>query len=174
LLILQNKDGAFTSWAWVVAGIVYIGWMLSYWSELRNLENGRGLAYWSMLTIMMSDTCAFFVGRTWGKHRMAPSISPKKTWEGAAGGLLGGIIVSIILGILFTLPFTYWQLVIFGFGISVVAQIGDMVESLLKRNTTVKDSGKLLPGHGGILDRIDSFILTGFLVYYCALTVIAK
>jgi phosphatidate cytidylyltransferase len=142
--------------------------MLSYWSELRNIEHSRELAYWSMITVMVSDTCAFFVGRTWGKHLLAQSISPKKTWEGAFGGLLGSIIVSIILGVVLALPFNYWQLALLGCGISILAQVGDLVESLLKRNTGVKDSSKLVPGHGGILDRIDSFILTGVLIYYCA------
>jgi phosphatidate cytidylyltransferase len=100
---------------------------------------------------------------------MAPSVSPKKTWEGAIGGLLGSIIVSIILGIVFSLPLNYWQLALLGCVISILAQLGDLVESLLKRNTNVKDSGNLVPGHGGILDRIDSFIFTGILVYYCVI-----
>jgi phosphatidate cytidylyltransferase len=127
--------------------------------------------YWSMITIMASDTTAFFVGRAWGRHRMAPAISPKKTWEGAIGGAMGSIIVATILGAVFSLPLSYWQLVLAGCFISIIAQLGDLVESLLKRNTGVKDSGKVLPGHGGILDRIDSFIFTGALVYYLALAV---
>lgn len=168
LLFQSQREGAFNNWAWIMAGILYIGWTLSYWSELRNVEHSREWVLLSTLTVMASDTSAFFVGRAWGKHHMAPSISPKKTWEGAIGGLLGSIIVSFILGIVFSLPLSYWQLVLLGCVISILAQLGDLVESLLKRNTGVKDSSNLVPGHGGILDRIDSFIFTGIVVYYCA------
>jgi phosphatidate cytidylyltransferase len=169
LIFLPKKDSTFSKWAWLIGGIIYIGWMLSYWAELRNLTNGLELTFWSIFIVMASDTCAFFAGRAWGKHYMAPSISPQKTWEGAVGGLLGSIIVSIVLGIVFSIPFNYWQLVLLGFLVGVLAQIGDLVESLLKRNNGVKDSGNLIPGHGGILDRVDSFILVGAIVYYCAI-----
>jgi phosphatidate cytidylyltransferase len=169
LLFQSSKEGAFNNWAWIMAGILYIGWTISYWAELRNLEHGREWMLCSILTVMASDTGAFFVGKTWGKHYLAPTISPKKTWEGAIGGLLCSIIASIILGIVFSLPLNYWGLVLLGFIISTLAQLGDLVESLLKRNTSVKDSGNLIPGHGGILDRIDSFIFTGVAVYYCAI-----
>jgi phosphatidate cytidylyltransferase len=138
---------------------------------LRNLSNGREWTYWSVLTIIASDIIAFFIGRTWGRHLMAPTISPKKTWEGAIGGAIGSIIVATILGCVFFLPLRYWQLALAGCFISIVAQLGDLVESLLKRNTGVKDSGTLVPGHGGILDRIDSYIFTGALVYYLALAI---
>ncbi len=167
LLFQSQKEGTFNNWAWIIAGILYLGWTLSYWTELRNLEHGREWILWSMLTVMVSDTSAFFVGRRLGKHYMAPTISPKKTWEGAVGGLLGSIIVSIILGFVFSLPLNYWQLVLMGCIISILAQFGDLVESFLKRSTGVKDSGRLVPGHGGILDRIDSFIFTGAVIYYC-------
>ena len=103
-----------------------------------------------------------------GKHPLAPSISPGKTWEGTIGGLLISVIVSLALGIALHLPLDYWQMVLLGCVISVFAQLGDLIESLFKRNASVKDSGKLLPGHGGILDRTDSIIFTGVIVYYCA------
>ena len=167
LLFRPPREQAFTNWAWTMAGILYIGWMLSHWVELRNLEAGKELVFWAMFTTFASDTSAFFIGRTWGRHAMTPSISPGKTWEGAIGGLLGSIIASLILGTLFSLPFNYWQIAILGGTISIFAQLGDLVESLLKRNTGVKDAGKLIPGHGGILDRIDSLIFTGVIVYYC-------
>lgn len=170
-LFLPKKGGVFHNWAWIVAGILYLGWMLSYWSELRNLEHGREWTYWSMITIMISDTSAFFVGRAWGKHHLAPATSPKKTWEGAIGGAVASIIVSIVLGIVLSLPLTYWQLALSGCIISIVAQLGDLVESLLKRTRGVKDSGNLVPGHGGILDRIDSFIFVGALVYYLVIVI---
>ena len=166
LLFRRPRDQAFTNWAWTMAGILYIGWMFSYWVDLRSLEDGRELVFLAMFTTFASDTSAFFVGRAWGKHALAPSISSGKTWEGAVGGLLSSIVVALILGVIFTLPFSYWQIALVGFIISVFAQLGDLVESLLKRNTGVKDAGKLIPGHGGILDRIDSLIFTGVIVYY--------
>jgi phosphatidate cytidylyltransferase len=167
LLFRSQREQAFTNWAWTIAGILYIGWMLSYWVELRSLEVGKELVFWAMFTTFTSDTSAFFVGKAWGKHALAPSISPSKTWEGAVGGLLASIIASLILRTIFQLPFSYWQIALLGCVISLFAQLGDLVESLLKRNTGVKDAGKIIPGHGGILDRIDSLIFTGVIVYYC-------
>jgi phosphatidate cytidylyltransferase len=167
LLFRSPREQAFTNWAWTMAGILYIGWMLSHWVELRSLEAGKELVFWAMFTTFASDTSAFFVGRAWGKHALAPSISPGKTWEGAIGGLLGSVIASLILGTIFPLPFSYWQIALLGGIISLFAQLGDLAESMLKRNTGIKDTGKLIPGHGGILDRIDSLIFTGVVVYYC-------
>jgi phosphatidate cytidylyltransferase len=167
LLFRSPSEQAFTNWAWTMAGVLYIGWMLSYWVELRSLEAGKELVFWAMFTTFANDTSAFFVGRAWGKHALAPSISAGKTWEGAIGGLLASIVVSLILGMIFPLPFSYWQTALLGCIISLFAQLGDLVESLLKRNTGVKDAGKLIPGHGGILDRLDSLIFTGVIVYYC-------
>ena len=167
LLFRSSKEQAFNNWAWTMAGILYIGWMLSHWVELRSLEAGKELVFWAMFTTFASDTSAFFVGRAWGKHALAPSISPGKTWEGAIGGLLASIIASLILGTIFPLPFNYWQTALLGCIISIFAQLGDLVESLIKRNLGAKDAGRLIPGHGGILDRIDSLIFTGVIVYYC-------
>jgi phosphatidate cytidylyltransferase len=166
LLFRPPKEQAFNNWAWTMAGILYVGWLLSYWVSLRSLEIGRAWVFWAMFTTFASDTCAFFIGRAWGKHNLAPSISPGKTWEGVIGGLLGSIIASLILGIVFSLPLSYWLIAFLGFIISIFAQLGDLVESLLKRNTGTKDSSRLVPGHGGVLDRIDSLIFTGIIVYY--------
>ena len=166
LLFRTHKEQAFSNWAWTIAGIFYIGWLFSYWIDLRILENGREWVFWSMFTIFASDTSAFFCGRTWGKHPLAPAISPGKTWAGAIGGITASIIISIALGTALSLPISYWQMALMGSIISIFAQLGDLVESLFKRNTGIKDAGKILPGHGGILDRADSIIFTGFLVYY--------
>jgi len=166
LLFRRPRDQAFPNWAWTMAGILYIGWMLSYWVQLRGLEDGRELVFLAMFTTFASDTSAFFIGRTWGKHALVPAISSGKTWEGAIGGLLSSIAASLIISVIFTLPFSYWQIALVGLIISVFAQLGDLVESLLKRNTGVKDASKLIPGHGGILDRLDSLIFTGVIVYY--------
>ncbi|MDY7018704.1 MAG: phosphatidate cytidylyltransferase [Chloroflexota bacterium] len=169
-LFHSPRERAFRNWAWIAAGVLCVGWMLSYWLNLRILEDGRNWVYLAILTIFANDTGAFFIGREWGKHSLAPNISPGKTWEGAIGGLvsaiLGAIIVMAILNLISPFALKYWQIILLGFLISLFAQLGDLVESLLKRNMGVKDSGKLLPGHGGILDRFDSFIFVGPAVYY--------
>jgi phosphatidate cytidylyltransferase len=175
VLFRRPMDRAFLNWAWVMAGMLYIGWTLSYWIDLRMLTSGKGWIFWISFIVIVNDTAAFFIGKAFGKHPLSPTISPNKTWEGSIGGLLSGIIIAVILAVLFNLfpvswqmalPINYWQMIILGSIIGIVAQMGDLIESLLKRNTGVKDSGKLLPGHGGLLDRVDSFILTGITAYY--------
>ncbi len=168
LLFLNEQCRNFSYWAFWTVGILYIGWMLSYWVELRNLAYGRELILWSVIIVMLNDTGAFFLGRQYGRHFMAPSISPKKTWEGAISGLIISMLISVILGRILSLPFNYWHFVLFGIGISVFAQLGDLVESLLKRNAGIKDSSQLIPGHGGMFDRIDSYIFLGAAIYLCA------
>jgi len=170
LLLRLQKEEAFTSWAWTIAGILYTGWLLSYFVAL-NLEGGRNWVFFAMFTTFGSDTTAFFVGRALGKHHLAPRISPGKTWEGATAGIFGAIIVSLLFTIPtpLSVPLGYGQAILLGSLVSVFGQLGDLVESLLKRNMGVKDSGKLIPGHGGILDRIDSVVFTGVVVYYYVL-----
>jgi phosphatidate cytidylyltransferase len=176
LLCRPSKEGAFRNWAWTIVGALYVGWMLSYWLNLRGLEDGRNWVYLAMLTTFANDTGAFFIGRARGKHRLAPAISAAKTWEGAIGGLICAILAAIIIAMLLNLisPFTfkYWQITLLGFLVSLFAQLGDLVESLLKRNMGVKESGDLLPGHGGILDRFDSLIFVGAVVYYYVIWVV--
>ena len=170
LLCCSPREKAFHNWAWIVAGVIYVGWMLSYWVGLRLLDNGRGWVYLAVFSTFANDTGAFFVGRAWGKHKLASAISPSKTWEGALGGFLsanaGAIIVFLILKLFSPLPLGYWQVILLGCLISLFAQLGDLVESLYKRTMGVKESGNLLPGHGGILDRFDSLIFVGVMVYY--------
>jgi len=168
LLSRRQKGEAFTSWAWTIAGILYVGWLLSHLVALRGLDAGRNWVFFALFTTWASDTTAFFIGRKLGRHKLAPNISPGKTWEGATGGILGAIIVSILFftATPFHLPLTYWQAIPLSILVSIFGQVGDLVESLLKRNMGVKDSGKLMPGHGGVLDRMDSIIFAGIVVYY--------
>jgi len=166
LLFQQQKEVVFTNWAWTIAGILYVGWLLSYFVALRGEDGGRSWIFLALFTTFGSDSAAFFIGRAIGKHRLAPNISPGKTWEGAIAGVLGAIIISLVLVIILGLPLNYGQAIILGLLVSVLGQLGDLVESLFKRNMGVKDSGKLIPGHGGFLDRIDSLVFTGVVVYY--------
>ncbi len=168
LLSRRQKEEAFTGWAWTIAGILYVGWLLSHLVALRGLDAGRNWVFFALFTTWASDTTAFFIGRKLGRHKLAPNISPGKTWEGATGGILGAIIVSILFftATPFHLPLTYWQAIPLSILVSIFGQVGDLVESLLKRNMGVKDSGTLMPGHGGVLDRMDSIIFAGIVVYY--------
>jgi phosphatidate cytidylyltransferase len=175
LLLRPSRDKAFHEWSWTIVGALYVGWMLSYWLNLRGLEDGRDWIYLAMLTTFANDTGAYFIGRAIGKHKLAPAISPAKTWEGAIGGLVSAIPAAIVIAMVLKLisarlgtPFVfgYWQIIILGFLVGLFAQLGDLVESLFKRNMGVKESGNLLPGHGGVLDRFDSLIFVGAVVYY--------
>ena len=169
LLRYSQKEGAFLGWAWTMAGILYIGWLLSYFVALRGLDDGRDWVFLALFTTFGSDTTAFFVGKALGKHHLAPHISPGKTWEGATAGVFGAIIVSLVLVNLLSLPLGYGGTILLGLLVSLFGQLGDLVESLLKRNMGVKDSGRLVSGHGGFLDRIDSVVFTGIVVYYYVL-----
>jgi phosphatidate cytidylyltransferase len=166
LLWRKGKENAFANWAWTVGGILYIGWLLSNMVALRSIEYGQGWVFVAVLCTFASDSSAYLAGRSLGKHKMAPYISPKKSWEGAVAGVAGAIIACSILVFLFKLPITYWQIIILGFFISILGQLGDLVKSLFKRNMEVKDSGNILPGHGGFLDRMDSLAFAGVAVYY--------
>jgi len=168
LLVRQRREGAFLDWAWTLGGILYVGWLLSYLVGLRGLEDGRNWVFLAIIVTFASDTAAYFVGRAMGRNKLAPRISPGKTWEGTTAGFMGAIVIAI----LFTfptplqLPIGYGQAVLLGFLISLFGQLGDLAESLLKRNTGVKDSSSLLAGHGGFLDRIDSIVFASVVVYY--------
>lgn len=168
LIWLLRREQAFASWAWTIAGMFYVGWLLGYMVALRGIDGGRNWVFFALFVTFASDSAAFFIGKTLGKHRLAPRISPAKTFEGCIGGVFGAIIASL----LFLLPtplkvdLGWVQVIILGFLVSIFGQLGDLVKSLFKRNMGVKDSGKLLPGHGGILDRTDSIAFAGIVVYY--------
>lgn len=153
-----------------VFGALYIGGLLGYAVHLRHLPevdgawHGAALLFVPLLLTWSNDTFAYFVGRAWGAHKLIPSVSPGKTVEGALGGLLGTIAVAIAyaawLADFPTYRMDVVDAVVLGVLVSVAAQVGDLAESLLKRDAGVKDSGVLFPGHGGALDRIDSLLFT--------------
>lgn len=127
-----------------------------------------GLALLVLVLIWTTDTFAYFTGRAFGRHPLAPKVSPKKTWEGAVGGALGALAVAVALRVAF-MPFLAWaDVLVVALLCGVLSQVGDLAESRLKRSVGVKDSGTLLPGHGGLLDRFDALLLAAPLVYlYC-------
>ena len=158
------KYKAFQTMA-AVFGIIYCGVMLSFIYRTRMLpEHGRYLVWLIFLSAWGCDTCAYCVGSLIGKHKMSPVLSPKKSIEGAVGGVAG----AFILGILFAL-FTHGPLLIYGVicgAGAIISMVGDLAASAIKRNMEIKDYGKLIPGHGGILDRFDSIIFTAPVIYY--------
>ncbi|MFC2034002.1 phosphatidate cytidylyltransferase [Chloroflexota bacterium] len=166
-----HKEKVLNSWAWTMTGIFYVGWLFSYLVAMRGLENGRNWVFFALFVTFASDTMAFFIGKTWGKIPLAPQISPKKTWEGAIGGIIGAILISMffLLPTPIGLNFNWWHAIILGLLVSIFGQIGDLAESLFKRNMGVKDSSKLIPGHGGVLDRMDSIVFAVVVVYFYAM-----
>lgn len=166
----RDRDKALVGWGYTVAGPLYVGLLLSYALLLRGggdgLYNGRDWLLFALLTTFAADTGAFFAGRALGRHQMAPAISPRKTWEGLFGGLLLAIGVAAALAAALGLDAAWWQELLLGAAVGVAAPVGDLLESKLKRISGVKDTGTIIPGHGGMLDRLDSIVLTLPVVYY--------
>ncbi len=153
-------------WALSVLGVLYLGWTLSHAILVRDLPLGREWIVLIAAAIFATDAAAYLVGRAAGRRRMAPIISPNKTWEGATGGLAAGIAAGIGLSASFGLPAAWWQAAVLGGSIALAAEVGDLAESLLKRASGVGASGALLPGHGGMLDRLDSIVFGLVVGYY--------
>lgn len=149
----------------------WVGFGLGHLLLLRGVHHhGRLLAFTMLITVWAADTFAYFGGRIIGRHKMAPTMSPGKTWEGFVIGSVVGIFVSFIA--LYDTRHTYlsvWQAVVFGVVVVLAAVVGDLFESMLKRDMQVKDTGRLLGGHGGILDRVDALLFAGPAAYYLVL-----
>lgn len=147
-------------------GIVYVAVMLSYIYLTRNLENGHFIVWLIFLCSWGCDTCAYCVGMLIGKHKMAPVLSPKKSVEGAVGGVIGAALLGVTYAAATKGPMAEYA-VICAAG-ALISMVGDLAASAVKRNQGIKDYGKLIPGHGGILDRFDSVIITAPVIYYMA------
>ena len=128
--------------------------------------NGRELLAYGILVVFAADSGAYFVGRSIGKRRMASNVSPGKTWEGFSGGLAAAVVVSLLLSNLLSLDFSIAKIVVIGLAIATLGVIGDLTESWVKRLADVKDSGGIIPGHGGILDRLDALAPTFVFIYF--------
>jgi phosphatidate cytidylyltransferase len=161
-----------------VFALFYLGLTLITVPMLREAANGPSLLAFLFLTVWAGDTAAMYVGRSLGRRKLAPVLSPNKTWEGSIGSVLGSVVVAaILLGAArilaqwnsAALSFSdgaWWYWLILAAVVNVAAQVGDLAESALKRSASVKDSGTLLPGHGGVLDRIDALLLAAPVLWY--------
>lgn len=156
-------------------GLFYVGWMPAHFVLLHQHDGrlGAGLVTLLIVIIALSDTGAYFVGKNFGRHKLAPKISPNKTWEGSVGGVVAAFLGSVAAWYVdrhwagAALPgWSMWEYGVVGVVLAIAGQIGDLVESMMKRDAGVKDSGNLLPGHGGILDRCDGFLFAGPMMYY--------
>jgi len=163
--LFQNRsETRLEDWLLCLGAAGYVSWMASHMLHFETLAQGN-LRLLSVIGVTaLADTGAYFAGRMWGRHPLAPRISPKKTWEGVAGGivlsLLGGAVLSGLLGL------GWWQGVVAGLWIAVVAPLGDLSISMIKRQVGIKDTGNVIPGHGGMLDRLDSILVTVLVGYY--------
>jgi len=169
---------AITGSAATLMGVVYVGWLLSHFVLMRNwpmpepgVDLGFFLVILTIATTFLADAGAYFAGRSLGKHKLIPRISPGKTWEGAAGGVVVGSAGLLLTKLvfdrwIFPTHFPFYHAFILGPLLVVVSIFGDLAESMLKRDAGVKDSGVIIPGHGGILDRLDSILFTVPTAYY--------
>ena len=163
--IRRDSSQALASIAVTLFGLLYIAWMFSFFIKLKFLPNGALLVAFLILVTKMGDVGAYFIGGAIGKHNLIPRISPHKTVEGTIGGLVFSV-VSALVSKLYLPDFTYWHLFTLGLLLGILAQVGDLAESLLKRDCGVKDSGTNLSGFGGVLDLIDSLIFTAPIFYF--------
>ena len=154
-------------------GVVWVGVGFAYIMLVRTLVHGLALCILLVTCTVANDTFAYFVGRVIGRHRMAPRISPKKTVEGALGGLAGAVIAALLVSV-YTNGMPKGYAALLGLVVGVFGQWGDLFESAVKRDFRVKDSGKILPGHGGILDRFDSFLFASFATYWGAIALLGE
>jgi phosphatidate cytidylyltransferase len=149
-----------------ILGTLYIGLGFGHLLLMRRLGEGMALVLAVVFGTWAGDTFAYFVGKYFGSTPMAPRLSPKKTWEGFAGGVLGTVLVVVFIGLYTVL--TPSESLLIGLTIAVVGPIGDLFESLIKRDVDAKDAGHMLPGHGGVLDRFDALLFCAVAVYYVA------
>jgi phosphatidate cytidylyltransferase len=147
LIVTRNR--------WLAAGISYVALPIMALLWIRMQDNGLLLAFWALSLVWATDIGAFFAGRNFGGPKVAPAISPNKTWSGLIGGMIAALLLGWGLTSYYDLPF---QLAMASPGLALLAQVGDFFESWMKRRAGVKDSGTILPGHGGVLDRLDGVV----------------
>lgn len=166
----RGRESAALDFTTTVGGLAYLGWVGAYLLDLRNLPHGGWWVFLVLPTIWMADAGAYSIGAAYGRHKLAPRLSPKKSWE----GYLTGVFTGAVYGGFFAFAYSTWgplnisigQGAVLGLVLSVIAPLGDLGESLFKRPVGIKDSGNLIPGHGGAFDRIDSWLWAALIGYY--------
>ena len=150
-----------------LGALVYLGWVGGYLFDLRQLDHGGWWVLFVLPCVWLADTGAYLLGAAYGKHRMSPRLSPKKSWEGFAAGAFSAMLTGGFFAYAFStwgpLHLTIWSGALFGLAVGILTPLGDLGESMLKRQAGLKDSGNIFPGHGGAFDRIDSWIWAGVL-----------
>ncbi|KRM57223.1 phosphatidate cytidylyltransferase [Secundilactobacillus malefermentans] len=166
--VISKNRFTFDDAAVLTLGLFYIGTGFHYFIAAR--EVGLSTLFYALLIVWITDSGAYMIGKKFGSHKLAPHISPNKTWEGSVGGTVVAVIVAAIYCAIFPQgTYSLITMIFISIGLSIVGQFGDLIESALKRFYGVKDSGKILPGHGGILDRFDSLLLVLPLMHLFAL-----
>jgi phosphatidate cytidylyltransferase len=178
--LFQDRESAFADWALTMAGAAYVGGLLAHFVALRGLPDGLSWLLLGLIAVWVGDGCAYLVGLTAGRRKLWPRLSPKKTWAGTIGGFLGTFATVLVFVAIcrrwfphvVVAPMGWLPAAVLGVLLGPLALGGDLVVSMFKRRAGAKDSGNLIPGHGGMLDRTDSLLLTIPLVYYWALFVV--
>lgn len=182
LLIRRETGKALMDWALTLVMALYLAWPLSYLLNLRGsqlgyqitnhgfvAQGGANNLWWTLVALLgvwAFDSMAFFTGRFFGRHKLAPNISPNKTWEGVVGGTVLALVAAFIVTRPIAPAVAWYHVIVIGLLISFAATVGDLAESLIKRQADVKDSGGFFWGHGGVLDRIDSLLFAGMVIYF--------
>jgi phosphatidate cytidylyltransferase len=175
----RGRNQAATDFAITIAGGMYLGFIGAYLVSLRNLPEGLWWVLLALPAVWLADSGAYFIGRSFGRHKMSKRLSPKKSWEGYIGGIVVSVIGTALLALLWQYLAGLWpttlssanhitalNAAILGLVISMLSPLGDLGESMIKRQFGAKDSGNLLPGHGGAFDRIDSWLWAGIISYF--------
>jgi phosphatidate cytidylyltransferase len=175
----RGRDQAGTDLAITITGGLYIGWIGAYLISLRFQPEGMWWLLLALPSVWLADSGAYFIGRRFGRHKMSKRLSPNKSWEGYFAGIVVGTLGAMLLAILWQTLASTWPTLfepastitpsragLLGLVLSIVTTLGDLGESMIKRQFGVKDSGKLLPGHGGVFDRIDAWLWAGVIGYF--------
>ncbi|MGB2705600.1 MAG: phosphatidate cytidylyltransferase [Candidatus Omnitrophota bacterium] len=166
LIRRESTKDHLMSVALTLLALFYISWFFSFLIKIKYLAGGVGLVAFLIVVTKMGDMGAYFIGKRFGKHPLISRISPRKTKEGAIGGLVFSVASAFLCKGIFLVDFSYIHVLLLGFLLGIIGQVGDLVESLFKRDFDVKDSGRELPGLGGVLDVIDSLLFTAPIFYF--------
>ncbi len=168
----RGSDTAGSDFGITLAGVLYFGWIGGYLVSLRELPDGKWWFLVALPAVWLADSGAYFIGRKFGKHKLSPRLSPKKSWEGYLGGIVTGSLGAALLTLVWQVgagpdsSLSIWKSALLGLTLSTLTPLGDLGESMIKRQFGIKDSSNLIPGHGGVFDRIDSWLWAGVIAYY--------